>query len=124
MLWVSYVQIALVSPGLGGYFNLVSPLGVLDLEATQGSLNCVWKGGEAGVVLNCELKRWWWVRGALTEVWEVSLIASGVSLRSICRGVRSRAPRSFLNSFVFVIPVTRRPLWTLHLWAWHQSDPA
>lgn len=43
---------------------------------------------------------------------------------SICQGARSRAPHSFLNSLVFIIPVTCRPLWTLYLWAFHQSDPA
>lgn len=53
------VQHCLVSPELSGYFNLTSPLGILRLEAVQGSLNCAWKGGEeAGLVPNCERKRW------------------------------------------------------------------
>lgn len=52
------MQIAPVSLEVGGYFNLLSPLSILDLEAMRGSLNCAWKAGEAGIVLNCELKRW------------------------------------------------------------------
>lgn len=53
---VSCVQIALVSPELDGYFNLLTPGRSRPRSHTTQSELCL-EGQEAEIVLNCELKR-------------------------------------------------------------------